>query len=285
MKRLGINAVHIDTEQILDMGLNRVEFVLARGYDYAQILESITQGMRFAKSKAMPFSVHLPIFLFDWYEEDYLSAFYLDPDEEKRELSFQFLESNLEALKGYGPAYAILHFPGVYRYQQDAIEFDKRLSVALDRLDALAGSMDVKVLLEYFGSNDMFWKIDAWIEQVSKRKNLGLLCDTGHLYFSSKMHGFDFYEGLKKLASVADAFHLWTTRGEGVYSDSEAYKAYHHIMMHMDQKEVDGFAFDTLRVMEIISAYEKPMIIEASDRYHGREYFIKGIKSIVSFLE
>jgi hypothetical protein len=99
------------------------------------------------------------------------------------------------------------------------------------------------------------------------------------------MHGFDFYEGLKKLASVADAFHLWTTRGEGVYSDSEAYKAYHHIMMHMDQKEVDGFAFDTLRVMEIISAYEKPMIIEASDRYHGREYFIKGIKSIVSFLE
>lgn len=284
MKRLGINTVHLNMKEIVEMGLNRVEFVLARGRDYDVMLGEVIDGIKMAEKKGLSYSVHLPLYLFDWYQEDYLSAFYLDPLLEKRQLANQFLRANLEEMKEFHPDYFIVHFPGVYKFEQDPVLFEMRLKEALDQLDSIAGEFGIRLLLEYFGSNFAFWEIERWIEEISPYENIGILCDTGHLYFSSVMHGFDFYKGLESLGGAADAFHIWTTRGAGVYTDSESYKKYHHIVVNTDQRVEQGFAFNGQRMMDIIQRFDRPMIIEASERYKGREYFVKGIKSIVDSL-
>ena len=281
MKRLGMNTVHLNMEEIVALGLNRVEFVLGRGKEYELMLDDVINGIYEAEVMNLPYSIHLPLYLFDWYQEDYLSAFYLDPKEEKRNLSFKFLESNIERLKRFQPEYYIIHFPGVYKFVQDKEEFKERLNSTLKRLDDMAKKFGIKLLLEYFGSNFMFYRIDEWIENIGKYDNLGILCDTGHLYFSSIMHEFDFYQGLIKISQHAEAFHLWTTMGKNAYSENSSYQKYHHIVMHTDQDEVDGFAFDVKKTMAIIMQYNRPMIIEASQNYRGRSYFIEGIQSIV----
>ncbi|MEA3423574.1 MAG: TIM barrel protein [Bacillota bacterium] len=283
MKRLGINTVHLDMEEIIDLGLNRVEFVLGRGKSYEVMHSEVLKGIKEAEKLKFPYSIHLPLFAFDWYEEDYLSAFYLDPDEEKRELSFKLLEENLIHLKEFHPDYYIIHFQGVYKFQQDEMKFKKKLDNTLTRLNELSIKYEIKLLLEYFGSNYMFYKIDDWIKFIVPYSNLGILCDTGHLYFSSIMHEFDFFEGLEKLAQSSDAFHLWTTKGNKAYTDSEYYIEYHHIVAHMAQKKIDGFAFDVKKLMDIISRYDRPIIIEASEKYRGRKYFLEGIRSIVEY--
>jgi sugar phosphate isomerase/epimerase len=283
MKRLGINTVHLDMEEIIDLGLNRVEFVLGRGKSYEVMHREVMDGIKEAEKLKFPYSIHLPLFTFDWYKEDYLSAFYLDPDEEKRELSFKLLEENLIHLKEFHPDYYIIHFQGVYKFHQDEIKFKELLNTTLTRLNELSIKYEMKLLLEYFGSNYMFYKIEDWIKFITPYSNLGILCDTGHLYFSSIMHEFDFFEGLKKLAQSSDAFHLWTTKGNKAYTDSEYYIEYHHIVAHIAQKKNDGFAFDVKKLMDIISQYNRPIIIEASEKYRGRKYFLEGIRSIAEY--
>ncbi len=283
MKRLGINTVHLDMEEIIDLGLNRVEFVLGRGKSYEVMHREVMDGIKEAEKLKFPYSIHLPLFTFDWYKEDYLSAFYLDPDEEKRELSFKLLEENIIHLKEFHPDYYIIHFQGVYKFHQDEIKFKELLNTTLTRLNELSIKYEMKLLLEYFGSNYMFYKIEDWIKFITPYSNLGILCDTGHLYFSSIMHEFDFFEGLKKLAQSSDAFHLWTTKGNKAYTDSEYYIEYHHIVAHMAQKKNDGFAFDVKKLMDIISQYNRPIIIEASEKYRGRKYFLEGIRSIAEY--
>lgn len=285
MGQLGINTVHLDMEAIEEMGLDRVEFVLARGLEYAEMLDDILSGIDQAKRRGLSYSIHLPIFLFDWYPEDYLSAYYLDPDHDKRELAFRFLEANLSRLEGCGAEYLILHFPGVYRYVQEPHDFETNLDEALDRMEELADRYGLRLLLEYFGSNFSFWRVEDWIDRIRPYEHLGMLCDTGHLYFSSVLHGFDFYEALEELGAHSDAFHLWTTRGEGAYSDSESYRQFHHIVLHVGQNEKDGFAFDTAKTLDIIRRFDRPTIIEASERYRGREYFMSGIRSVVEYLK
>jgi len=282
MKRLGINMVHLDTEEILEMGLSRVEFVLARN-DYTEMHNDIMNGIKEAEKLNIPYSIHLPIFLYNWYEHDYLSAFYLDPGINKRELSFRFLRENLEKLKGCKAEYYIIHFSGLYKYIQEKSEFDKILNSSLKRLNDLAKEYDITLLLEYFGSNYTFSKVDEWIDKIIPYSNLEILCDTGHLYFSSIIHKFDFYSELEKLAKESYAFHIWTTKGEGTYFESEYYKKYHHIVLNLEQIELDGFVFDTKRVLNIINNQNKPIIIEASEKYYGRKYLLEGIKSIVKY--
>ena len=171
MKRLGMNTVHLNMEEIVALGLNRVEFVLGRGKKYELMLDDVINGIYEAEVMNLPYSIHLPLYLFDWYQEDYLSAFYLDPKEEKRNLSFKFLESNIERLKRFQPEYYIIHFPGVYKFVQDKEEFKERLNSTLKRLDDMAKKFGIKLLLEYFGSNFMFYRIDEWIENIGKYDN------------------------------------------------------------------------------------------------------------------
>jgi len=238
----------------------------------------------YANEKNIKFSIHHPILLCDWYKEDYLSAFYISTDTVKKEKSFRLLEVNLKNYFNSGAEYFVIHFPGIILDGEKPKNYGILIDDSLNRLNELAKKYNVKILLEYFGSNKWFFDIDEWIEKIFKYSNLGILTDTGHLYFSSVMHGFNFMESLKKLSDVSSAFHLWTTKEGGVYSDSEYYKKYHHVVININQKRVDGWAFDSKDVLDLLISKGRPIIFEASPYYGGIEYFEKSLKEIVEYI-
>lgn len=286
INNLGINTVHVDVNKLETLGLKRMEMCLGRMGDYEHRLAKMTQDIELAKSHGIPFSIHLPMFLNEGFEGDYLDVFFLDPDPVKREISFRMLEFNLEKIQEIGPDYCVLHFAGVYRKIRGPFDdFEDVLRDALQRIDALAVKYNQQILIEYMGSNIRFSDYSDWIEETKELSNVGIITDTGHLYFASLIHGFNYMQALDKLASASDAFHLWTTKGDKSYGDSEYYQKYHHIIPHTDQSKEEDWAFDTTAVFQRIVKENKPIIIEASTVYKGKSYFYEGIASIISILE
>lgn len=286
VNHVGINTVHIQVDELDRLGLHRIEACLGRGKTHKEMMEKIHREIQYAEARGWPYSIHLPLEVFDWYDHDYLSAFYLDADVALRELSFRFLEANLERLATvYTPEYFVLHFPGVYHHpSMGAEDFHRVLTEGLERLDRLAEKFGVRILLEYFGSNVLFSDPRQWVEHLAPREHIGILVDTGHLYFASLLRGFDFMWALELLADQAEAFHIWTTRGDRPYGNNPYYKKYHHIVPHTDQRKSDGFAFDTREVLDLLSSKEKPLIIEASPYYKGRGYYEEGVRSVIRHL-
>jgi len=280
---LGINIVNLEIEKAVQLGLGRIELCLGKERLHTDKLRKFHVEANKAERLGLPYSIHLPVYIEDWYNYDYFSAFFIDEDKEKRELSFRLLELNLEKLKACKPEYFVLHFPGISEKWENFNEFAKTLIQSLDRVNKLADNYGVKILLEYFGSNKNFCDYNEWISIIGKYKNLGILTDTGHLYFASIVCGFDFMEALNALSPESDAFHVWTTKGNKAYCECECYKKYHHIGPNIDQKREDNWAFDTKEVIKLIAKENKPVIIEPSIKYKGIEYLIEGIESIKKY--
>ncbi len=284
-KNLGINTVHVDVDQLDDIGLGRIEMCLGRHGTYEERTAKMGRDIAHAKERGIPFSIHLPIVIPHDFEDDYLDVFFLDENKSRREMSFRMLEANLIEASKLQPDYCVLHFAGVYRaYATPFDDFEQVLGEALSRINSLAERHQVKVLLEYMGSNCKFFEYEQWIEKIAPYAMLGILTDTGHLYFSSLIHGFDYMQALNALASSSDAFHLWTTKGRGAYGDSQYYRDYHHIIPHKGQVLSDNWAFDSEHVIKRIAQERKPMIIEASTVYEGMSYFYEGIVWMVSLV-
>jgi len=282
--QLGINTIHVDVTKLKEFGLERAEVCLGRRDTYEESLKKANSEIKYLEKNKIVYSIHLPIYLYDWFSWDYLDAFFLDSNPEKREISFKLLDENLYELSNYNPDYFVLHFPGVYlkKYESEQ-NFNKILFDSLERINSLAEKYDKKILLEYFGSNTMFWDYKKWTEIIPNYKNLGILTDTGHLYYSSIINKFDFLDGLKILAEASEGFHLWTTKGNKAYGENEYYKKYHHIILNPEQKKDDDWAFDSGLVYKFISSKNRPMIIEASPYYGSDSYFFESIKKLVSF--
>lgn len=277
---LGINIVNLEIEKVVQLGLERVELCLGKEKQYADKLKEFNMSVYKAEELELPYSIHLPVYIENWYPYDLFSAFFIDEDKNKRELSFKLLELNLEKLKGSNPEYLVLHFPGISEKSMDSHLFPEILKESLTRVNNLAKIYEVNIYLEYFGSNKNFCDYNQWISTIEEYENLGILTDTGHLYFASIICGFDFMDALRTLAPSSRAFHLWTTKGDKAYCECECYKAYHHIGPHIKQQRKDGWAFNTEEVIEIIAKENKPVIIEPSIKYRGREYLLEGIESI-----
>lgn len=280
---LGANIVNLSIDEAIALGLGRIEISLGKEREYKNKLKKFNENIKKAEKLNISYSIHLPVYVGDWYHYDYFSAFFLDADEKKRELSFRLLEYNLENLKEYSPDYYVLHFPGISDRWQDIDKFNDSLKSSLDRIEIIAERYKVKIYLEYFGSNKNFYDYNDWIKIMKSYKELGILIDTGHLYFASIMHNFDFLKAMKVLSKSADAFHIWTTKGDKAYCESEYYQMYHHIAPHIEQIKKNGWAFDTKKVIDIIIKENKPIIIEASIKYKGKDYLIEGIKSITTY--
>jgi len=280
----GTNAVFIGLGEARELDLNRVEFCLG-GMEYWQSkAEKILNDMKKAEEASVAYSIHLPIFLPEWFGHYFLDAFYLDPDPSMRDLSFRFLEHNLEKLTPCACEYFVIHFPGRYKsgdYKKGT--FRQILKDSLDRLDSIANKFGASLLLEYFGSNESFYHIRDWEREIGPYQKLGILVDTGHLYFASVVREFDFMEKLRLLSGAADAFHLWTTKGRGAYCSNKSYVKYRHIPMRAGQKRKDGWAFDSDEAMKVISRSKKPALMEASCEYGGKEYIKEGIQSLKKF--
>lgn len=286
INNLGINTVHVDIKKLEDLGLKRVEMCLGRMGSASDRLYKMLEEIKLAKEMQIPFSIHLPMVISDDFVGDYLDVFFLDPDPEKREMSFRMLEENLIEMAKIKPDYCVLHFAGVYREMKEAFpDFELVLNEALKRINDLCQSYNTKVLLEYMGSNIRFSDYMDWIRVTRDLSHVGLITDTGHLYFASLIHGFDYMQALDRLASASEAFHIWTTKGQKTYGESEYYKKYHHIIPHAEQFKEGDWAFDTKSVFERIAKERKPIIIEASTVYKGKTYFYQGIESVISILE
>lgn len=284
--RFGTNAVNIELKEALELNLNRVEFCLGGMDRMKEKIALIQENIQLAESLSIPYSIHLPVFLPDWFDAYFLDAYYLDPDPQKRDLSFRLLKFNLDRLAGRKCEYCVIHFPGIY-FEKDYEKgvFQPLLKESLDRLETLAAAYGTTLLLEYFGSNRCFYDIGDWQREIGARPHLGILADTGHLFFASRIHGFDFLESLERLSETAQAFHLWTTRGDKPYGANPHYCKYHHIPMHAQQKISEGWAFDTEAAVRIIARNPGPAIMEASAAYGGKDYILAGIESLRAYFE
>lgn len=284
MNNLGINTVNFPIERLSEFNMNRAEICLGRGSTYKERLAKTLEDIERCESMDITYSIHLPIYVESWYPYDYLSAYFLDSNIELRKLSIKLLEYNMQKLKGLNVDFFVLHFAGIYDEYQDEDEFNKLLKDTLDEVNSIAQRFNTRILIEYFGSNINFCDYKSWIREISSKSNIGILTDLGHLHFASKINMFDFDEALDELMENSDAFHLWTTKGNETYFDSDCYNQYHHIVTRMEQTKDRKWAFDTKQVLTKLINLKKPMIIEASKYYEGEEYYFEGIRECVELL-
>jgi sugar phosphate isomerase/epimerase len=285
MENLGINTNNLTIEAIEQMGFKRAEVCLGRAGSYEERLEKILFDIEQCQKREITFSIHLPVYLKEWFPYDYLAAFFLDPAPDKRQLSFDVLQENIKKLATVGADFFVLHFPGIYLEDTAIDDFDQLLTKSLERINAIAQYYNVKVLLEYFGSNRNFSDYREWVERLKKYPHLGILVDTGHLYFASLLNDFDFNKAFDHLSKHADAFHLWTTKGNKPYKANQFYRNYHHIPMNLDQTPQEGWAFDSKKIIEHLKSVDQPIIIEASDYYKGRDYFLESVQTLKDYFE
>lgn len=284
-KLVGVNQVNLSIEEIEKLKIKRVEICITQSRPYKQSLKDALDTLEFCEKNALNYSVHLPLYIPKWYREDYLAAFFLSKDKGLRKLSFDLLEMNLKKLEEKNVDYFVLHFPGVNHTDENHENFESFLKKSLIKINDLAKKHDAKILLEYFGSNILFNNYHQWIELIKDFTNLGILLDTGHLYFASKLVPFDFLQAFSVLVKEADAFHFWTTKGRHYYQNNEYYKTYHHIIPNFNQDEKEGWAFDPQFIFNQMLTQEKPIILEASNIYKGHEYLINSIKELLEYAE
>ncbi|MGM0379548.1 MAG: TIM barrel protein [Bacillota bacterium] len=277
---LGINSLNFDFSLLKKYKFEHLEVCLGRKGSYKDRLNRSLNLINDAQKRNVNLSVHLPIYLFDWYPYDYLSAFFIHSDKDKREISFKLLEKNLKRLKNFNISFLVLHFPGINHKDKNIENFEKILNNSLNKVNKLAKKYNQKILLEYFGSNILFADYNIWIEKIKKFSNLGILLDTGHLYFSSILNDFDFNKAFNKLKENSEAFHFWTTKGKDIYGNNEFYQKYHHIIPNISQKKNNNWAFDTKEIYESMIGTNKPIIIEASPFYKGENYYYKSIDTL-----
>lgn len=279
---LGINTVYIEGKIARDYGLERTEICPRKGGTRQERQKKMEDEIYFTDKENHPYSIHLPVYLFDWFKGHDLDAWFLDPQKEKADISLRLLEENLKRLENTGVEYVVTHFSGVYPHAQKTEDFQRRLTKALIKIEEMAKKYNIFVCIEYMGGNRGFWKPKDWIKETKNLSHVGILLDTGHLYFSSILNGFSFEEGFKTLLPIASAFHFWTIKGKKAYGESEAYRKFHHIMPRKDQKLSDGWAFDTETIFLRMAQTRKPIILEASKIYGGEDYFYKGIEEMVA---
>ncbi len=196
LENLGCNSGYLSPKEIQTLGYNFIETSINKPvYDQAMVVKMLGDLDEAIKMQ-MRYAIHLPVFLSeDWVNQyDCYDAFYLDPNPEKREVSFQMLEENLSALtKMYAPMYFVIHFPGIYGLETVYTEdFDLLLDSALNRIDALGGKYGCTIALEYFATNLRFACYEEWIKKLEPLKHVAPLLDTGHLYFNCYKNNFDY---------------------------------------------------------------------------------------------
>jgi len=218
---VGVNQVNLSIDEIKALKIKRVEICITQSRPYKKSLAAALETLDFCENNALAYSIHLPLYIPKWYQEDYLAAFFLSKDDFLRQQSFDLLELNLKKLEKKNVDYYVLHFPGVNHTDTKHKNFDAFLKGSLLKINGLAKKYNAKILLEYFGSNILFNDYSQWIKLMGEYSNIGLLVDTGHLYFASKLVPFDFSEAFSVLVQAADAFHFWTTKGKHYYQDNE----------------------------------------------------------------
>jgi len=273
---LGINTFFIDVKESYDLGLKRVEIVTTSK-------EKALSDAEKAYKYSMKYSMHFPVFLPSWYTAGQWDVFFCDPSAEKREISFTLLEENLEFIKDFDAEYAISHFGGVIPPlpSEELESYSEIVNQSISRIQSLSQKYGIKILIEYFGLNKNLYSPEIWIDLLKSRNNIGLLMDTGHLYFSCVNNNLNLQEALNTLGSHSSAFHIWNTKG------TDHYWEYHHVAPNPSQSIEDGWAFSIPSLIQKLSSFNPsaPLIIEPNVLFGGKEYILKSIKSMLEILQ
>jgi len=278
---IGTNSMHVSPQTAKVIGCSHVEICLMWQGDLEESIALTYQTLDEVESLAIPYSIHLPIHLGD-YSHGVFSSFFLDSNEALLESSYKLIEENLQALARFKPQFYVMHFAGVYPLVDSSVN-EEKVTAALNRLNDLAGKHHVKLYLEYFGLNENLIHPEQW-RCIKNFPNLGVLIDTGHLYFSARMHGLDYQQMLVSFCEFADAYHVWNTQmAPGVYDESASYRAYHHIAPRRNQKKENGFSIDMEWTMRLLASTLKPVIVEASTTFGGEAMLVECLKEWVSF--
>lgn len=288
LTNLGCNSNYLSPGRIQKLGYGFIETSLTKQKIYPLMVRKMLRDLDEAKTMKMPYTIHLPIYLTEHWQHhyDFYDAYYLDPNPALRDMAFHMLSENLERLsKHYAPMYYVIHFPGIYseavRYEPD---FASVLKASLERLSALAETYSCQIALEYFATNAHFAHYKEWLKALAPYPRLKPLLDTGHLYFSCYKSGCSYQEVIEGLAPHCIGFHLWNVYGKGYYNESEYYQKYHHIVPHLNQSVEAGWAFDPTEVIPYLAQFNKPMLVEAGQRYEGESYFLEGLVQIRELL-
>lgn len=268
---LGINSFFIEVEESHNLGLKRIEIVTSEK-------EKALLDAEKAARLSMRYSIHLPVFLPEWYQFGQWEVFFCDTDPDKRNISFELLEENLSFIKDLDSEYAILHFGGVLpKLSSQGQEcYTDIVNQSISKIESLASKYNIRILLEYFGLNKNFFQPSDWLCHISGRKDIGLLIDTGHLYFSCLYNNLVFKETLEQLACHSSAFHIWNTKGK------DHYWKYHHVAPRSSQLCEEGWAFSTLDVIKALHSANPsaPVIIEPNVLFGGKEYILESISDL-----
>lgn len=273
---LGINTFFIDVKESYELGLKRVEIVTSSK-------EKTLSDAEKAYKYSMKYSIHLPVFLPKWFEGGQWDVFFCDLSSEKREMSFTLLEENLDFIKDLNADYSISHFGGIVPLlpEKELESYFDIVEQSISRIQSLSEKYGIKILIEYFGLNKNLYLPSDWIALIEKYNKLGLLVDTGHLYFSCINNSLDLSASLNKLGSHASAFHIWNTKG------TDHYWEYHHVAPNPSQHIKDGWAFSIPSLIKELSSYNSntPLIIEPNVLFGGKEYIVDSIKSMLQILD
>lgn len=273
---LGINTFFIDVNEAYNLGLRRVEIVTSSK-------EKALSDAEKASRNSMKYSVHLPVFLPEWYKFGQWDVFFCDTDPEKRKVSLELFEENLDFVKDFDMEYTILHFGGILHELcgQELSQYHHIVEESLAKIESLSLKYNLKILLEYFGLNKNLMLPENWLSLVSGKDSLGLLIDTGHLYFSCLYNNLNTQVTLDQLACNASAFHIWNTMGK------DHYWKYHHVAPHSSQLAEDGWAFSTQELMETLYTANPtaPIIIEPNVLFGGKEYILESISDMQRMLD
>ncbi len=279
---LGINTVYLSVDDTIDRGFDRVEVTPSPIGDKMKRQKKMTDGIEYTNSKNFPFSIHLPVYVFDWFKARDLDAFFLDEDDEKSNMSLELLRENLKKLSDCGVDYVVTHFSGAYRDAVRSKKVDEKARRIFLEIQEMANKYNIYVCAEYMGGNSSFYHPEQWLEATRELDDVGILLDTGHLYFSTQIHGLDLDENFELLRNHARAFHFWNIFGEGAYNTCDAYMKYHHIVPRLHQTRQDGWAYDAQDVFTRMHRTGRPIVIEATQRYNGIEYFEEGIDELLA---
>jgi len=285
MKTIGTNMSFFTLKEFEELRLDRMELCLGKNWSYDENVNKINEHLINANKLEIPVSIHLPVYIPPYFKGKFLDAYYLDVDPQKRAMSFDMLEYNLEKFKNSKVDYFVIHFSGRYDEYEPSQIFETKLDKALMRIDKLAIAYETQIMIEYFGSNINFYEPEKWVGKIKKYDHIDILVDITHLYFAAKWRGFDFQNAFSYLVNYAGAFHIWTTYGEGYYDSSEGYKKYQHIVPNLGQNTSDGWAFDTKEIIDLIVETGKPMIVEAAPYYRNVLYYKESIYSICSYMK
>lgn len=278
LEQLGMVVAHVKgIHRIDECGLKRAEFVVIDEKHRVEVFD-------FIKTRRLPFSAHLPMFIPADFPENPLLASLLDFDEDRRLLSLGMIEKTIAEASEMGAEYVVIHIqrpehfggknpPGVSSQEAYSI-----VSRSCEKVSELSEKFRMPVLLENQMDNSAFNQFDLYCKLFDSFPSLKFCLDIGHLDIDARQFGFPFYDFIDALLPFLRAVHLMNSNSGQLDFTDRHWK----IPVHPDQRESDGWRNIEFIIRKILN-HDSSIIINFEsrpDKIYNVEYMLEGISWI-----